>query len=70
MVKISPPVMHDSRREAGTLQWVRRAFGCCFPVGWETLWFFLGTWSWLVHTESISHASEALPHLNNGTRRL
>lgn len=28
--------MSDSQREAGTLQWVRRAFGCCFPVGWET----------------------------------
>lgn len=39
-VKRSPPVTHESEREAGTLQWVRRAFGCRFPAGWET---FLGS---------------------------
>lgn len=39
IVKRSPPVVHDPWREAGTLQWVRRAFACCFPVEWET---FLG----------------------------
>lgn len=33
-------------------------------------WSWTGSWSWLVHAESILHGSEALPHLNNGTRRL
>lgn len=78
MVRRSPPVMHDLQREAGTHYHAvaEESLWMLLPCGMGDLsglfletWSWTGSWSWLVHAENISHASEALPHLNSGTKR-